>query len=392
MKQHAAVIIVAAGSGSRMRSAVPKQYLSLAGTPILVRSIVPFTRCPFIGQIIVVVPADRVDQTAALLAEHGLNGPTATIVAGGRRRQDSVSCGLAEVADGIDIVLVHDGARPLVSPQLIERCYREIVASGAAIAAVPVKDTVKRGDAELLIKATVDRSGLWLAQTPQGARKHLLAEAFDRLADRDGDVTDEASLLEQAGIPVRLVRGEEGNTKITGPEDLQLAESIMTTQTPPMRIGHGFDAHRFIEGRRLILGGIEIDYHLGLDGHSDADVVTHALCDALLGALGLGDIGRHFPDSDPAFKDILSLNLLDRVMEAAANRSFELVNGDLTIVCQAPKLAPAIGQMRDTLAGHCRCATDCINIKATTTERMGFTGRGEGICCHAVVLLQKLCR
>jgi 2-C-methyl-D-erythritol 4-phosphate cytidylyltransferase / 2-C-methyl-D-erythritol 2,4-cyclodiphosphate synthase len=257
-------------------------------------------------------------------------------------------------------------------------------------AAVPVKDTIKRGDAELLISATIERSSLWLAQTPQGARKHLLTEAFTRLAD--GDVTDEASLLEQAGIPVRLVRGEESNIKITGPEDLQLTESIMTPQTPCIRIGHGFDAHRFIEGRRLILGGVEIDYHLGLDGHSDADVVTHALCDALLGAMGLGDIGRHFPDTDPAFKDILSLNLLDRVIETAASRHFKLVNGDLTIVCQAPKLAPAIEQMRDTLAGHCRCAADCINIKATTTERMGFTGRGEGICCHAVVLLQKLCR
>jgi 2-C-methyl-D-erythritol 4-phosphate cytidylyltransferase/2-C-methyl-D-erythritol 2,4-cyclodiphosphate synthase len=390
MKQHAAVIIVAGGSGSRMGAAVPKQYLTLAGTPILVHSIAPFSSCSFIDQIIVVVPADRIEQTTALLAEHNMNGRATSIVAGGRRRQDSVSCGLAAVADGIDIVLVHDAARPLVSVQLIERCYREIVASGAAIAAVPIKDTVKLGDAELNIAATIDRSTLWLAQTPQGARKQLLVEAFNRLADRD--VTDEATLLEQAGIPVRIVRGEECNSKITGPEDLQLAESIMATQTSPLRIGHGFDVHRFSEGRRLVLGGVEIDYHLGLDGHSDADVVTHALCDALLGAMGLGDIGRHFPDTDPAFKDILSLNLLDRVMEAAASHRLELVNGDLTIVCQAPKLAPVIGQMRDTLAGHCRCTTDRINIKATTTERMGFTGRGEGICCHAVVLLQKLCR
>ncbi|MBE0583364.1 MAG: 2-C-methyl-D-erythritol 4-phosphate cytidylyltransferase [Desulfofustis sp.] len=387
MKQRAAVIIVAAGSGSRMHTVVPKQYLALAGTPIIIRSIRPFTRCPFIEQIIVVVPDDRIEQTTALLAQYRLDGPTYSVVAGGRRRQDSVRCGLAQVKDELDIVLVHDGARPLVSPQLIESCYREIIAAGAAIAAVPVKDTVKRSDADHLISATVDRTALWLAQTPQGAWKKVLVDAFARLAD--ADVTDEASLLEQAGIPVRLVRGEETNLKITSPEDLPLAELIMATHTPIMRIGHGFDAHRFAKQRRLVLGGVAIDYHLGLAGHSDADVVTHALCDALLGALGLGDIGHHFPDNDSAFKDIVSLSLLDQVMELAATRDFELVNADLTVVCQAPRLAPFIEQMRSTLASHCRCETGSINIKATTTEGMGYTGRGEGICCHAVVLLHE---
>lgn len=388
MNPRAAVIIVAAGSGTRMNAAVPKQYLQLAGKPIIVRSVEPFTRCPFISQIIIVVPADRTAETGALLSDHGLDQPAMVVVAGGHRRQDSVRAGLAEVAEEIAIVLVHDGARPLVSPDLIERCYREIVVFGAALAAVPVKDTVKRADADQRVTGTVDRSALWLAQTPQGARKELLIRAFARPSDRD--VTDESALLEQAGIPVRLVLGEAANSKITNPEDLCLAESIMNLHSPKMRIGHGFDAHRFVDGRRLVLGGVVIDYHLGLAGHSDADALTHALCDALLGAIGQDDIGRHFPDSDQSLKDILSLQLLDRVIARIASRNLGLVNADLTIVCQAPKLAPYIADMRATLAERCRISADRINIKATTTEHMGYTGRGEGICCHAVVLLQEL--
>lgn len=388
MNPRAAVIIVAAGSGSRMQAAVPKQYLVLAGTPIIIRSIEPFTRCPFIHQLVVVVPADRTDETRNLLATHGLGETAATVVAGGRRRQDSVQAGLAQIAGDIEIVLVHDGARPFVSPELITRCYQAIVDSGAALAAVPVKDTIKRSDPDHWVNTTIDRTLLWRAQTPQGGRTELLHAAFAMVGKHD--VTDEAALFELAGIPVRLVAGDEANDKITNPEDFQLAQQMANHVISPLRIGHGFDAHRFSEGRPLVLGGVTVDYHLGLAGHSDADVLTHALCDALLGAIGAGDIGRHFPDNDPAFKGIRSLLLLDRVIELVAARNLTVVNADLTIVCQEPKLSPYIDAMREALSARCLTPRERFNIKATTTERMGYTGRGEGICCHAVVLVQEL--
>ena len=217
----------------------------------------------------------------------------------------------------------------------------------------------------------------------------------------DGDAQpDESMLLEHAGIPVTLVMGEETNLKITRPEDLALAEIIMQRSlqndnpspdapdgAAACRIGHGFDAHRLVEGRKLVLGGIEIDYELGLAGHSDADVLTHALCDAILGALGAGDIGSHFPDNDSAFKDIYSIKLLDRTIELARKKGYRIGNADITVVCQKPKLAPHIPRMKEVLAKSCQAPEDAINLKATTTEKMGYTGRGEGISCHAVVLL-----
>jgi 2-C-methyl-D-erythritol 4-phosphate cytidylyltransferase/2-C-methyl-D-erythritol 2,4-cyclodiphosphate synthase len=388
-KIRAAAIIPAAGSGTRMHADRPKQYLQLSGKPIIVHAIEPFTRCPFIDQIIVVVPAEKISETNAILEQYKVSTSLVSVIEGGRRRQDSVRAGLDALRADIEIVLVHDGARPLISEKLISDCFEQTLASGAAIAAVPVKDTLKRADSELLITATVDRSSLWQAQTPQGARKEFLLRAFAE--NQDEDVTDEASLLERAGIPVQLVVGEENNIKITRPEDRELAQSLMDDTTKDaargMRIGHGFDAHRFSENRQLILGGVTVAHERGLDGHSDADVLTHALCDALLGAMGSGDIGRHFPDTDDAFKDISSLILLDRVMDEAASRGLLLINGDITIICQAPRLAPYISLIQETLARHCRCTIEQINIKATTTEKMGYTGRQEGISCHAVVLL-----
>ncbi|MBT8359403.1 MAG: 2-C-methyl-D-erythritol 2,4-cyclodiphosphate synthase, partial [Deltaproteobacteria bacterium] len=208
--------------------------------------------------------------------------------------------------------------------------------------------------------------------------------------NHDNDVTDESTLLEQANIPVRLVAGEQTNIKITTPEDLNLANVIMNSHSPVVRIGHGFDAHRFEKGRELILGGVKIDFGLGLAGHSDADVLTHALCDAILGACGLGDLGRHFPDNDNAFKDISSLILLKKVISLAAAEKFKLANADMTIVCQVPKIAPFVKEMRENIAKYSLTDMTCISIKATTTEHMGFTGRKEGMSCHAVVLLEQL--
>lgn len=381
-----AAIIPAAGSGTRMGLDHPKQFHFLAGSPVLVHTIRKFIAADCVGLIVVVVPVDRVDFTKDLLVEHKAFGDSVTVIAGGKRRQDSVKCGLDSLPDDVDVVLVHDGARPLVTTDIILRCAQAADEFGAAIAAVPVKDTLKRGDAESRILETVDRETLWQAQTPQGARVSLLQDAYKAAGSRD--VTDEASLLELAGTPVQLVEGSETNIKITRPDDLIIAEKIMQKETSPsIRVGHGYDAHQFAADRDLVLGGVKVPFGMGLAGHSDADVLTHALCDAMLGALGAGDLGAHFPDSDQQFKDIYSIKLLESVVALAYKRHFILSNADVTVVCQKPKLASFVAEMKQNIASACNVSVEQINIKATTTEKMGFTGRMEGISCHAVVLL-----
>ena len=381
-----AAIIPAAGSGTRMGLDHPKQFHFLAGSPILVHTVRKFAKADCVDLIVVVVPVDRVDSTKDLLREYDLFGETVSVLAGGKRRQDSVKCGLDSLPVDVDVVLVHDGARPLVTADIILRCALVAEEFGAAIAAVPVKDTLKKGDAENRIIETVDRETLWQAQTPQAARLSLLLAAYNAAGNRD--VTDEASLLEFAGTPVELVEGSETNIKITRPDDLIIAEKIMQKETSPlMRVGHGYDAHQFAQDRDLVLGGVQIPFEMGLAGHSDADVLTHALCDAILGALGAGDLGAHFPDSDQQFKNIYSIKLLEHVVALAHKRDFILSNADVTVVCQKPKLAPYVAEMKQNISSACNVSVEQINVKATTTEKMGFTGRMEGISCHAVVLL-----
>ncbi len=371
----------------------PKQYHILAGIPILIHTVRVFASASCINRIVVVVPADRVESTTSLLAEHELSGDTLQVVAGGRRRQDSVKAGLDSLDSDVDIVLVHDGARPLLTDDLISRCCAAAIQHGAAIAAVPVKDTLKKGGPDGCILHTVDRKDLWQAQTPQASRLSLLLAAYNLAGNKD--VTDEASLLELSGTDVHLVEGSETNIKITRPDDLIIAEKIMQKNEPSqgsygsIRIGHGYDAHRFAPDRELVLGGVTIPYEMGLAGHSDADVLTHALCDAILGALGEGDIGFHFPDSDQEFSNIYSIKLLEKVVDIAWKRGFVLSNADVTVVCEKPKLAPFIAKMREILSLACGVTLDQINVKATTTEKMGFTGRMEGISSHVVVLLAK---
>jgi len=302
----------------------------------------------------------------------------------------------------IQIILVHDGARPLVSKRLILACLQTIIDRGAAIAAIPVNDTIKRMNADKSIGKTIDRTHLYRAQTPQGATRHLFEKAY-QAAERDGFTgTDESSLFEHAKIPVAVVEGEEQNIKITRPGDLQIARGILEEKNFPgekrisgekctmLRIGHGFDAHRLVEDRKLILGGEQIEYRKGLLGHSDADVLTHALIDGILGALGAGDIGNHFPDTDKSYRGINSLKLLEKVIGLTNGKGYTIANTDLTILCQAPKLAPHLKNMRHNLAAVCGISPESINIKATTTEKMGYIGRGEGIAAHAVVLLGKI--
>ena len=385
----AAVVIPAAGSGARMGSLLPKQFIKIKGIPILVRTILSFLEIKNIQMVAVAVQAEHKEMAITMLHNHLLPDQLArlNIVHGGKTRQDSVQAGLNSLPAEIEIVLVHDGARPFVSSDTIERCLSLAADKGAAIAAIPVSDTIKDVTSSGMISRTVDRTKLWQAQTPQAVRIDLLRRAFDRAIQDGFQGTDEASLLEHAGIPVFVAQGSENNIKITHPDDLRLAEGL-TREEGTMRIGHGFDAHKLTTGRQLILGGVVIPFEYGLQGHSDADVLTHALIDAILGAAGEGDIGRHFPDNDSNYKDISSLKLLNEVIKLITSKKLSIANADITVICQQPKLFPFIGQMKNNIASVCAAEPDQINIKATTTETMGYTGRGEGIAAHAVVMLE----
>ena len=382
-------IIPAGGSGQRMGLKQPKQFYELAGCPILVHTLRAFQDAACINEIIVVAPADYLDEVQVMVATYGLDR-VSQVVVGGMTRQDSVRAGVNAVAADTEYVAVHDGARPFVAPELIEACVARAQETGAALAAVPVRDTLKTVADEDLVVNTVDRSVLWQAQTPQVVRLDLLREAY-RVIDADGFVgTDEASLLEHIHIPVRVVEGSERNFKITRPEDLRIAEALLMTDSREShenvpRVGHGYDAHRLVADRLLVLGGVTIPHPFGLLGHSDADVLTHALCDAILGAIGEGDIGGHFPDTDPQYKGADSLKLLARVVEIASEKGYQLGNADITVIAQKPKLATHFPAMREKLAKVCGVSEAMINLKGTTTEKMGFAGREEGIAAHAMV-------
>ncbi|MDZ7641894.1 MAG: 2-C-methyl-D-erythritol 4-phosphate cytidylyltransferase [Desulfurivibrio sp.] len=390
-----AAIIAAGGAGSRMGGGVPKQFLELAGVPLLIHSLRAFAAVAEIGTLVVSTRADYLAHTRELAARHGFAG--LLVVVGGESRQQSVANGLAAITAagrGCRLVAVHDGARPLVAPELIRHCLEAAGRHGAAIAATRVQDTLKRSSNPPLIGATVDRTGLWQAQTPQVVEFNLLRRALDEAQAAGFTGTDEASLLERLGLPVALVEAGADNLKITRPHDLPLAEALMSPQKPPpataARIGHGYDVHRLVPERKLILAGVEIPHQLGLLGHSDADVASHALCDAILGALGRGDIGRHFPDDDPRYQGISSLKLVAAVIDQATAAGWRVNNADLTIIAQQPKLAPHLPAMTRQLAASCRIPPERLNIKATTTEGLGFTGRQEGIAATAVVLLEPL--
>jgi 2-C-methyl-D-erythritol 4-phosphate cytidylyltransferase/2-C-methyl-D-erythritol 2,4-cyclodiphosphate synthase len=380
------VIIPAAGFGSRMGTAQPKQFLELAGMPILVHTLRAFLEHPAVTVIIVVLPPEQLVSGVELIRPFLSIAQQEKILftAGGATRQDSVYNGLQAVPAAVESILVHDGARPLLNAALIDRCIKGIEEQGAVIAAVPVKDTLKK-ITDNFINDTVDRTQLWQAQTPQGMQRELLEKAYQQAQADKFLGTDEASLLQHAGIPVAIIMGSEENIKITRPDDLRIAAGLLHKKEQTMRIGQGFDAHRLVAERKLILGGVEIPYHLGLAGHSDADVLVHALMDAILGALGEGDIGRHFPDTDEQYRGADSLQLLERVMDLVQERQMRIINADITVICQQPKLAPHIPAMQKNLSKV--CSAEQINIKATTTEGMGYTGRGEGISAQAIVLL-----
>ena len=376
----------------------PKQFFELEGTPILIHTLRVFQQIESIGFVIVVVPLESCAWAEEQVQKNQLS-KVFKVVAGGKHRQDSVLAGLEVLPQEVELVLVHDGVRPFVPVSVIENCLKEAEKDGAAMAAVPVKDTLKSVSIDRVIEQTIDRSGIWQAQTPQAAKVSVLKKAFAAAAKhKDFIATDEAALLERINFPVKVVEGSEKNIKITRPEDLVLAKAILMEsregnnlleENCRYRIGYGYDAHRLVDGRSLVLGGVTVPHEKGLQGHSDADVLTHALCDAILGGAGAGDIGQHFPDTDGKFKDISSLRILESVAGLAAIKGYVVQNADITVVAQKPKLATYFEAMKKNLAAACGADPASINLKATTTEQMGFEGREEGLSAHAVVLLKQ---
>jgi 2-C-methyl-D-erythritol 4-phosphate cytidylyltransferase/2-C-methyl-D-erythritol 2,4-cyclodiphosphate synthase len=381
-----AAILAAGGAGTRVGGDTPKQFLDLGdGRTMLDRCVEVLGRCDSIDEIVIAHPPDAsLEKYAGAISK-----PLRTVV-GGARRQDSVANALAAVSDAVDLVVIHDAARPFASVELFERTIRAAREHGAAIAALAVADTVKQVE-DGVIRTTLPRDTIFLAQTPQAFHRDVLARAI--AASPDVVATDEAMSVERLGVPVHVVPGEPGNIKVTTPADLEQAR---LRTTPPsaadMRIGTGYDLHRLVEGRPLILAGVRVPYEYGLTGHSDADIVCHAVTDAVLGAAALGDIGRLFPDTDMQWKDADSVQLLRGAMEKVRAAGFAVVNVDVTVVAQRPKLLPYLEEMRSRLAGALGVESGAVSVKGKTNEGVGEIGRGEAMACHAVALVKRVAR
>lgn len=373
MKAYA--VILCGGSGSRMGAKENKTLLKVGGVPAAVRCVHAFA--PAVKGTVLVARAGDEKLFLDAMAAYGVS--VLAVVPGGEDRQASALEGLKALPGDAQIALIHDGARPFVTEEIVRRVIESAEKYGSGVAAVPARDTVKRADPEGKVLETLDRRELWQMQTPQGFPVWELLDAHKNARER---YTDDAALMEAAGHAVHLVMGGYDNIKLTSPEDLRMGNGMLTP-----RVGTGYDAHRLTEGRELWLGGVKIPYEKGLLGHSDADAALHALTDALLGAAALGDIGKLFPDSDEKYRGISSLILLEEAARVIADHSFSIGNVDVTIVAQAPKLAPYIPEMREKIAGALKIGVDQVSVKATTTERMGFEGRGEGISAQAAAVL-----
>ncbi len=380
-------IVVAGGTGSRMGMGANKALLDLGGEPVFMHSLRRLR--PLCDYLILVTREDERHMFQSACQQSGIR--VDAYAGGGRERRHSVENALALVPENTDTVLVHDAARPFPPAELIREVIQTAKEKGAAVPAIPVADTLRKeadGQTE-----TVSRDGLFRVQTPQGFRRDVLMKAY---ADNKDALTDDAGLVERSGVPVTLTRGDAMNFKITEPGDFLVARAIATQSKEPfpafLRVGTGYDVHRLAPGRALILCGVNIPFERGLLGHSDADVALHALMDALLGAAALGDIGRHFPDSDAAYKGVSSMNLLEKTKEILNEAGFAPLQADLTIVCQKPRLAPYMGQMRGNVARALGLPDERINVKATTTEGLGFEGEGAGISAQAAATVMEINR
>ncbi len=381
---HVSAIIAAGGRGSRFGGAQPKQLQPLAGVPILKRTVDALLNGYAFDEVVVALPADLAANPPDYLDD-------VIVVEGGERRQDSVANAVRAVAPSSQVIVIHDAARPLVTPALIERTVDAAVKHGAAIAALQARDTVKRGDAGRVIRGTLPRDEIFLAQTPQAFRVGVLRDAL-AIASTATDATDEAMLAEAAGHHVHLVEGDPRNLKITTPEDLVIAEAFVQSggARPPRtgRAGTGYDLHRLVEGRPLVLGGVTIPSDRGALGYSDADVVCHAITDAVLGAASLGDIGRHFPDTDPRWKGASSVDLLRRAVAMLAEAGLQVGNVDVTVILERPKIKDHVDAMRASVAGTLGIDVSRVSIKGKTNEGVDAVGRGEAIAAHAIALVR----
>ncbi len=373
-------VVVAGGRGARAGLGRNKVFFAWKGRSVLSRCLDALERSGALDGAVLVLGAEDFEQYDALCAREGASPLVKRVVAGGDCRRRSVRSGLAALPEEVEIVAVHDAARPFVSPEAVRETVQSARKWGSGVISTPVTDTIKRVGPDGAVE-TLDRAQLRAVQTPQTFDCAKLKAAHERAEAEGFDATDDAALFEHYYGSVRLVTapGAEANIKLTNPADFE------KLSRPAMRIGSGYDAHRLAEDRKLILCGVNVPHTRGLDGHSDADVAVHALMDALLGALGEGDIGRHFPDSDPAYKGISSMLLLEQVMKIVREHGYGVANADVTIVAQKPKLAAYIPAMRENLARA--LGTDAVNVKATTTERMGFEGEEIGISAQAVALL-----
>ena len=384
-------LVAAAGSSSRM-GGTDKLMEFLDNVPVLMRTLTALQRAAAIDEIVIAAREDALVDISTLCKTYGIT-KCSKVVRGGESRCHSVLLAALEASPEAKLLAVQDGARPLVTPALIDRSVEAAAKCGAAAPAVPVKDTIKQakgGNGKTvpegcMVENTPDRSTLYAVQTPQCFDRAVYLAALDELDEASARlVTDDCSLFELTGRPVELVRGDYANIKITTREDLPRTEN----GGKKMRIGHGYDVHRLVEGRKLILGGVEVPYEKGLLGHSDADVLAHAVMDAVLGAAALGDIGQHFPDTAEEYAGADSLMLARRVAEIMTEHGWRIENIDATILCQRPKLAPHIPAMRAKLAEAFGMPVDAVSVKATTEEHLGFTGEGLGIAAHAVALIE----
>lgn len=375
-------ILLAAGSGTRMGLKTNKVYLKIGNKTLLEWCLLTLKKVKNIAEIIVVVAADEVENASHYVNKIKLDIPI-KIVIGGATRQESVQNGINSI-ELKDVVLIHDAARPMASVELFEIVAEAVQKYGAAIPGLPVIDTIKEVEDDTVI-SNPERSRLWRVQTPQGFKYEHIKKALEIAQNKYFLGTDDASLMPLIGVNVHVVAGVEHNIKITTPHDLILARHYLGAHN--MKVGMGYDIHRFTENRPCILGGIKIDSNIGLDGHSDADVLVHALMDAILGAAGLRDIGYYFPPTDDTFKNISSLILLERVIDLVKNEGYIINNVDITVIAEKPRINPHVDRMKATLAPILQIEVNSISIKATTNEGLGSIGRLEGIAAQAIATI-----
>jgi 2-C-methyl-D-erythritol 4-phosphate cytidylyltransferase/2-C-methyl-D-erythritol 2,4-cyclodiphosphate synthase len=380
-------VVVAGGAGQRFGSDVPKQFLLARGRPIVSYAVETIASVPGVQRIALVVPQGWLSHARDSVLPAADCHVDVRLAEGGPRRRDSVLIGLSELGDE-GLVVVHDGVRPLASCSLTERVVEAARVSGAAVAALPVGETLKEVRNGGVVR-TVEREGLWSIQTPQAFDIMLLREAHAK-TPVDVDAPDDAALVELLGHKVSIVEGEAANIKVTRPEDLRFAEALLSERgVGRVRVGYGFDVHPFVENRELVLGGVKVPYAKGLGGHSDADVLAHAIADAALGAASLGDIGTHFPPSDPSFEGVSSMWILETVANLLRDRGYRVTAVDATVVAEEPVLSPHIPAMKQTIAPRVGLHARDVSVKATTTEGLGFTGRQEGIAAMAIATVER---